>query len=84
MLVTFIAPVILAIMYLIHKNFRTQPVQELIRNFKSHSSMVSMSGFRSGVYSVSTRPRAGIYDLSHLNDKFWVRLTQVISAMVGY
>lgn len=84
MLVTFIAPMILAIMYLMHQSFRTRKIQELIQSYRGHRSIVSMSGFRYGLTSVSTQPSAGVMDLSHLNDMFWVRLTQVISAMVGY
>ena len=39
-LVTFIAPIALMIMYLLHKSYRTKQIQKMIRNFKSDKAFI--------------------------------------------
>lgn len=73
-LVTFIAPMVLAMLYLLHKSYRTKGVQNFMRNFRMDRAFVSMSGFS----------HRGMSDMAVNHDIFWVRLTQVIATMFGY
>jgi len=73
--VTFVAPVLLMIMYMIHSSMRTRKIWQLIRNFKSDRTF-----FATGIQSQTN----GIMELTQLNDMFWVRLTQIIATVIGY
>ena len=68
---------VLALLYLLHRSYRTKRVQDFLKNFRIDRAFVSMSG-------LSQRGQAGMVELASSNDIFWVRLTQVIATMVGY
>jgi len=86
-LVTFIAPVIVMLMYLMHKGYRTDQVRDFISSFRRHSTFLSItkaSSSYSGMFPARLQGAHGIMELAQLNDMFWVRLSQVIAAIVGY
>jgi uncharacterized membrane protein len=86
-LVTFIAPIILMILYLLHKSFRTKQVQDFMHSFRRDRLFVSMSGFNKRLNNINNwgiNTTSGIMELAQLNDMFWVRLTQVIATVIGY
>mmetsp|Transcript_1612 Transcript_1612/g.2847 ORF Transcript_1612/g.2847 Transcript_1612/m.2847 type:complete len:96 (+) Transcript_1612:949-1236(+) len=79
-LVTFIAPIILMTMYVIHQSYRTKRVRKFINNFKRDGAFLPLAQINS-----AARPQSnGIMELTQLNDMFWVRLTQVIATVIGY
>lgn len=78
-LVTFIAPIVLGLLYLLHQSYRTSRVQEVMRSFRSARRFFSMGGFGTG-----STDEQGILELAQHNDIFWVRLTQVIATLIGY
>ena len=82
-LVTFIAPIILFFMYILHQSYRTKQVQEFMKMFRRDRTMLSLLKFRQ-LNSWSSSTTNGIMELAQLNDMFWVRLTQVIAAVIGY
>ena len=69
-IVTYVAPLLLMIMYVTNSSMRTKRIWRFIRNFKSDRTFSSGS--------------SGIMELTQLNDMFWVRLTQVIATVIGY
>ena len=86
-LVTFIAPIILMILYLLHKSFRTKQVQDFMHSFRRDRLFVSMRWFNQRLNNINNwgiNTTSGIMELAQLNDKFWVRLTQVIATVIGY
>lgn len=82
----FIAPIILMILYLLHKSFRTKQVQDLFQSFRGDRIM-SMGGFSQRLNNINNwgiSTTSGIMELAQLNDMFWIRLTQVITTIIGY
>lgn len=82
-LVTFVAPIILFFMYVLHKSYRTKKVQEFMKRFRHDRTIMSLSKFRQ-INQWGSSTTNGIMELAQLNDMFWVRLTQVIAAVIGY
>ena len=87
-LVTFIAPIVLMVMYVIHKSYRTKQIQKMIRNFKSDKAFIypygSALASMIGGTEYARQQTNGIMELTQLNDMFWIRLTQVIATVIGY
>lgn len=76
MMVTYIAPLIMMVLYLTHSKMRTKRMWKFIRNFKSDRTFFMGSPLQSQSH--------GIMELTQFNDMFWVRLTQVIATVIGY
>ena len=84
-LVTFIAPIILMVLYVLHQSYRTKSLQKFIRNFKSDRIFLSPTMSLGSMFRAGNLEATGsIMDLTQLNDMFWVRLTQVIATVIGY
>ena len=86
-LVIFIAPIALALLYLAHKSYRTKQMQEFMRNFCMDRAFMDLSKLSSRLgsnvlWSGSQRP--SIMDMAQHNDILWVRLSQVVSSIIGY
>lgn len=82
-LVTFVAPIILFILYIIHKSYRTRQVQEFMKKFARDRRIMSLNRI-SKINMWGSNTTVGILELAQLNDMFWVRLTQVIATVIGY
>lgn len=87
-LVIFIAPIALALLYLLHKSYRTKQMQEFMRNFCMDRAFMDLSKLSSrlGSYHLwgSGTQRPSMMDMAQHNDVLWVRLSQVVSSIIGY
>jgi len=61
-IVTYIAPLLLMIMYLIHKSYRTKRFRKLIRNFKSDRAF--LPSFWSSLSNTARQQTSGILELT--------------------
>ena len=63
-LVTLIAPIILMVMYVIHRSYRTKKVREFIRNFKSDRAFLPQLSVFSCLGTPSRQGTTGILELT--------------------
>lgn len=98
-LITIIAPIILFFLYLLHRSHNsTHYLQAFLKKLSQNPTVASllkvtqlhrllcylsaMGAFRVG--GSATGSSNVVAELAEINHNFWVRLTQVLAAVIGY
>ena len=73
-LVTIIAPIILFLMYVLHKSCRNKNIQVFMQKLSQYRSLMALlKMIKLDKLQLSTTN--GIMELAQINDMFWMRLT---------